>query len=148
MSLIRDIGCGHGREPWGGLRWENGSLGDPTSARRDPEGTPHPLRDPPSLSWTPGLSRSGLPKSLREPQPGGSPAPPQGLPGRSVPAGPPRSPHTVPAHLQPPGEGKGSLAAGMGREEALEARRRPGLRRRQARRLHQVSGRGRKSKPT
>lgn len=119
---------------------------------RAPYGTLHalqPRRDPLSPSRDPRAQPSCPPTaSLRGHQPGGSPAPPKGLPHPSVPAGPPHAPHTVPAHLRPPGAGKGSLAPGTGREETLEAQRQPGLRRRQARRLHQVSGRGRKSKPT
>lgn len=173
VSLIRDIGCGPARSRPRVLRWDNGELrgsATPDLSPAGPSGTPHPLRDfrdpqgtprplspagpleplkglrilsapggtPQTPQGIPALSRSEPPEPLREPQPAGTPAPPQSR----------RDPLTVPAHLRPPGAGKGSLAPGTGREEALEAQRQPGLRQRRARRLHQVSGRGRKSKPT
>lgn len=172
MSLIRDIG--HGREPAAGRtgilgRLRSGSAtprpqpgGTPAtlSGPRIPSGTPRPLSPggtPRAPQGTPALSRPGRPDlspRVPPPRPSGDISPvaaPRLLRDSHIPQSrqdPLTPPTPAPLTCGRRGRERARSLPGTGREETLEAQRQPGLRRRQARRLHQVSGRGRKSKPT
>lgn len=139
-SLIRDIGRGHGRA----LRWENGSFGDPrpqpqpggtlrepripSGTSRAPQGTPHPFSPggiPPSPSRESRAQLAGTPRVPQGSSARREPRASSGTPASLSPGGTPSRPHTVPAHLGPPGQERARSPPGWGGKKRCKSSAEP-----------------------